>query len=715
MSNSLYSPYWYRVARLKPSLAPQVSVERHEYRGKPGFVLQDRASGRHHRLNSTARYLVGLMDGRHSAEEIWTMAMERLGDAAPTQEQMIQLLGSLHATDLLRCDVTPDSEELFRRFQKQQKQQRKQRWMNPLAIRIPLFDPQRFLSRHLGKVQWLFSKPVLLFYALFIAAALILAGLNWPEITGQLVERALAPENLLILWLTYPVVKALHEFGHAFAIRVWGGEVHEMGITLLVFMPIPYVDASSASAFADKYRRMLVGAAGMLVEWFAAAVALLVWINVEPGLVRDIAWNVMLIGGISTLLFNGNPLLRFDGYYILADAVEIPNLGKRAQQYLGYLFKRYLFGVEHLESPADSNGERRWFIGYGIASFIYRMFIMAAIILFVASQYFFIGVLLAIWALVMQLVIPLFKQIRFITTSPQIRMHRIRAVGASLSLVLVIALLLFVAPAPERSRAEGVMWLAEKAYIRAGTDGFVTEILAMPNQIVDKDEALIRFEDPELQAKLQLLEAQLQELQVRYTSNWSDDRVQAKMIQEQIGAKQADLARARQRLDSLLVRSPAAGRFVIPAVEDLPGRFMKQGEVVAYIVDQPLTRARVVVPQQDADRVRRTTRAVEIRPANDINRVIGAQIQRQRPAASSRLPSKALGTLGGGEIAVDPSDADGLLAAQSIFQFDLVLPEDANLTYSGSRVYVRFDHGTQPLGIQWYRSLRQLFLRQFSV
>lgn len=715
MSASLYSPYWYRVAKLKPSLAPQVSVERHEYRGKPGFVLQDKASGRHHRLNSTARYLVGLMDGQHDVETIWTMAMERLGDTAPTQDQMIKLLGSLHAADLLRCDVTPDSAELFKRMQKQQKQQLKQRWMNPLAIRIPLFDPQRFLSRNLGKVQWLFSKPVLVVYAVFIVAALVLAGMHWPEITGQLFERALAPENLLILWLTYPVVKALHEFGHAFATRVWGGEVHEMGITLLVLMPIPYVDASSAHAFPDKYRRMLVGAAGMLVEWFVAAMALFVWINVEPGLLRDVAWNVMLIGGVSTLLFNGNPLLRFDGYYILADAVEIPNLGKRAQQHLGYLCQRHLFGVEDIESPATSQGERRWFVGFGIASFIYRMIIMASIVLFVASKYFFVGVLLAVWALVMQIVVPLFKQIRFIVTSPQIRTHRLRAVSISLSLVVFLALFLFVAPAPERSRAEGVLWLAEQAYIRAATDGFVAEILVKADQSVEAGEALIRFEDPELQARLQLLEAQLQEMQVRYATYWSDDQAQAKMIQEQVKAKRAAIKRARQRLDNLLVHSPVAGRFVVPAIEDLPGRFIRQGEVVAYVVDQPLTRARVVVPQQDADRVRRSTQAVEIRPANDVLQVISAKIQRERPAASNRLPSKALGTLGGGDIAVNPADPDGVRTAQSIFQFDLVLPDDANLTYSGSRVYVRFDHGTQPLGIQWYRSLRQLFLRRFSV
>jgi putative peptide zinc metalloprotease protein len=715
MPSSLYSPYWYRVSQLKPTLAPQVSVERHEYRGKPSFVLQDKSSGRHHRLNSTARYLVGLMDGQHTIEQIWDASMDRLGDAAPTQDQMIKLFGQLHSVDLLRCDIPPDSAELFRRFQKHQKQQLKQRWMNPLAIRIPLFDPQQFLTRHLGKVQWLFSQSILIIYSMFILAALVLTGMHWPEITGQMFERALAPENLIILWLTYPVVKTLHEFGHAFATRVWGGEVHEMGVTLLVLMPIPYVDASCATAFPDKSRRIIVGAAGMLVELFFAAIAVFIWVNVEPGLVRDVAWNVMIIGGLSTLLFNGNPLLRFDGYYILADAVEIPNLAKRSQQHLGYLIQHHLFGVEGLNSVATSDGERRWFTGYGITSFVYRMFIMAAIILFIASQYFIVGILLAIWAGVAQIVLPLFKQIRFVLTSPQIRTHRLRAVSTSLSIVLFSTLLLFVAPTPNHSRAEGVLWLAEQAHIRTGTDGFVAEILAKPNQTVVKGDALIRFEDPELQTRLKLLEAQLQELQVRYDSHWSDNQVQAKMIQAQIKAAQADLTRTQERVDHLLIHSPVSGRFVVPASEDLPGRFMKQGEVIAYVIDQPLTRARIVVPQQYADRVRRSTQAIELRPVEDITRVITAQIKRERPAASNRLPSNALGTRGGGNIAVDPADMDGLKTAQSIFQFDLVLPEDANLSYSGSRVYVRFDHGTQPLGIQWYRSLRQLFLRQFSV
>src|SRR6185503_545443 len=128
-------------------------------------------------------------------------------------------------------------------------------------------------------------------------------------------------------------------------------------IMLLVLSPVPYVDASSAWAFQDKRKRMMVGAAGIAVELFLGSLALFVWLAVEPGAVRAVAYNVMLISGVSTLLFNGNPLLRFDGYYVLADAIEIPNLGTRANRYLGYLFQRYVLGVPDAESPAQSAGE----------------------------------------------------------------------------------------------------------------------------------------------------------------------------------------------------------------------------------------------------------------------------------------------------------------------------------------------------------------------
>src|SRR5262249_45942838 len=161
-----------------------------------------------------------------------------------------------------------------------------------------------------------------------------------------------------ILGLCFPVIKFLHELGHGYATKAGGGEVHEMGVLLLVFMPVPYVDASAATGFRGKWRRGLVGAAGLLTGTFIASGFLVVWVLSEPGLLRAIAFNVMLIAGVSTLVFNGNPLLRFDGYYIFSDWIEVPNLAVRGNQYWRYLTERYVFRMSHVEPPPSTAGER---------------------------------------------------------------------------------------------------------------------------------------------------------------------------------------------------------------------------------------------------------------------------------------------------------------------------------------------------------------------
>jgi putative peptide zinc metalloprotease protein len=208
---------------------------------------------------------------------------------------------------------------------------------------------------------------------------------RWPELSNSFSDRVLAVDNLFVLYLVFPLIKALHELGHASATKAGGGEVHDLGIVLLVLLPVPYVEASAATVFKSKYRRALVGAAGMGVELFVAAIAFYIWLLVEPGLVRAILFNVMLIASVSTLLFNGNPLLRYDAYYILADLIEIPNLAVRSTRYWGYLIERYILGVHDAEAPDASWAEKVWFLFYGFASTLYRIFVTIVIALFIAG------------------------------------------------------------------------------------------------------------------------------------------------------------------------------------------------------------------------------------------------------------------------------------------------------------------------------------------
>lgn len=715
MSDSLFSPSWYRVAELRPRLRAHVELHRHEYRGEVWFVLQDHASGRSHRFTPAAYRFMGLMDGRATVQELWDAANEQLGDQAPNQDEVIRLLGQLHAADALLCDVPPDSRELFRRYQRHQGMLWKRRLATPLAVRFPLFDPERFLARTLWLVRPLFSWFGALLWILVVGIGTVLAGVHWSELTDDIVDRAMTPHNLLLLWLIYPLVKALHELGHGYAVKNWGGEVHDIGIMLLVLAPVPYVDASAASGFRDKWARMVVGGIGIAVELFLASLALFTWLLVEPGAVRAVAYNVMLIGGISTLFFNGNPLLRFDGYYVLADALEIPNLGTRSNKYLGYLVQRYAFGLREAESPAHSTWERGWFVFYGIASFLYRMMIMFVIILYIAGKFFAIGVLLALWAAFSQIIKPMGKGLGFLFGSPRLRRNRGRAYAVSAAAVAAIALALFIAPAPLWTVAEGVIWPGERSQVRAATDGFVTRVLVPDGTEVAAGEPLLATEEPFLSARVEVLEAQLRELEARLMSEQYRDRVQAAVIREEIAAVQADRDRTRGRAEDLIVRSPAAGRFVLPGAKDLPGSFLRQGQVVGYVITPDDLTARVAVGQDDIGMVRGRTRGARV-----VIDEYGAQdhpapVLREVPGGTTTLPTPALGTTGGGRFAVDPRDPEGRKTLARVFEFEVALPPDLAQVHLGSRVLVRFDHGSEPLGFQLYRALRQLLLRQFGV
>ena len=715
MSETLFSPSWYRVANLKPRIRAHAVIHRHAYRGKVWFVLQDHAAGRSHRFSPAAHHFVGLMDGSRTVQQIWEASSARLGDAAPTQEEVIRLLGQLHSADALLCDVPPDGMEVFRRHQRHSRMEWRRRLWTPLALRFPIWDPDRFLDRTMAFVGPLFGWLGLLFWLAVVGSGLVLAVAHWTDLTENIVDRVLAPQNLLLLWIVYPVVKALHELGHAYATKRWGGEVHEIGIMLLVLTPVPYVDASASWGFRDKWKRMVVGAAGIGVELFLGSLALFVWLSVEPGAVSSVAYNVMLISGISTLLFNGNPLLRFDGYYVLADGLEIPNLGTRANKYFGYLYQRYLCAVQDAESPAESPGERAWMVIYGIAAFLYRMFIMFVIIVFIAGKFFVVGVLLALWALSTQVVVPVSKSLNFLATNPGLRRQRGRVMLTSMLLTVALIGLVFAAPAPSWTRAQGVVWVPEEAQVRAGTEGFVQRVLAPVDSEVVRGQPLIQAEDPFLATRVALLKAQLKELSAQYDALVQQDRVQAQMVREEMASVSANLERARERAAELTIRSPANGRFVAPNAVDLPGRFVSKGQLVAYVVAPRELTARVAVGQDDIALVRSRTRGVEVVLAAWGAGPVDAQIRREVPAGSRQLPSSVLGSAGGGAFAVDPRDNQGVTALARVFQLELALPADLRSSFLGARVYVRFDHGFEPVGFQIWRALRQLLLRQFDV
>jgi putative peptide zinc metalloprotease protein len=715
MADSLFSPSWYRVAGLKPRLRSHVEIHRHHYRGDLWYVLEDHASGRLSRFTPTAYHIIGLMDGKRTVQEIWDAARERLREEAPTQEEVIRLLSQLHATDALQADVVPDTIEIMKRFKKKRSALWKQNLRSPLFMRFHLFDADRFLTRFQGLARPFFSWPGLVAWLIVVGTAVFLAGVHWAELTKNITDRILNPGNLVVMWLVFPVLKAFHEFGHGFAVKLKGGEVHDMGIMFLVLTPVPYVDASASSAFRDKRERILVGAAGMAVEIFIGALALFFWSSTEPGPLRSLAYNVIFIAGVSSILFNGNALLRYDAYYILSDLLEIPNLGPRGLRYLGYLFQRYLFGVRDAEPPESTPGEKVWFILYTVASWAYRIFIYVAIVLFIASKFLFIGVLFALWAVVSMMVLPAAKGVRFLSSSPRLTRKRARAYLVTGLILAAIVVLISLVPFPLGTRAEGVLWIPEHSFVRAATDGFVEKLLATPGSRVRAGDPLIECSDPLLPAQIRVLESKLGELQATYDAQIIEDRVKAQITKEEMQNITGRLKDAKEREGELTVRSPGNGVFIVPEPQDLPGRFAKRGELLGYVLTRSSVTARVVVYQADVDLVRNQTRDIRVRLPENIPETVPAAILREVPAATDQLPGRALAQEGGGKIAIDPRDRFGIKAFQKLFLFDIELPNFKGLYNVGGRLYVRFDHGYEPLAYRWYREIRQLFLRRFNV
>jgi putative peptide zinc metalloprotease protein len=706
---------WQRLEGLRPRLRDDLVIVHHRYRGVDWHLLHDPVADRRYWFNNDAEAVLRRFDGRQTLKELRTELQNADGASSPDEAELLALLNRLQAADLLVSPGPRDPAELFNRWRKAQVARQRGRWLRPLAIRLPLFDPTPLVDRLLPWVRPLFRHTTLLVWLAVVGLALLLGVRHAPELQAHGESRFLDPLNLLLLWASYPVLKGLHEFGHAFAVRRWRGQVHELGVMFLVFMPVPYVDGSAASAFADKQARLVVGAVGIMIEAFVAALGLMVFLAVEPGLLRDLCFNLTVLGGVSTLLFNGNPLLRFDGYYVLVDALEIPNLATRAQQFYGYLFKRYLFGLTQASSPVIARGEPFWFLSYGAASFVYRLVISLTIALYVAGLAFFIGLGLALWVLIGQLLLPLSRQIRALLTGPEYASCRLRSNALVFGLAAAIAALAVGWPVPANTVAEGVILLPERTLVRAGAAGEVAEVFRRDGQTVTAGAPLLGLHDAPTVTRVEVLRARAAELRARIEQQRNKDLVQAGILEEELASTQEELTEAERRVAQLVVVSPASGRLDLLQPLDLPGRYVEKGQVLGVVRTADRVTARVVVPHQRVERVRRDTLGLGVRIPGRSAPTLPAELIAEVPSGTHHLPSATLGSLAGGRVAVDARDQAGLTSLEPVFQFDIGLPARTELDYPGARVLVRFEHSREPLAPRWYRSVRQLLLGRLEI
>jgi putative peptide zinc metalloprotease protein len=714
LSAQLVDSHWYRVADLAPRLREGLRMHPQRYRGQLWYVIEDRINGKYHRFDAPAYRLIRLFDGSATLDQLWLRLAAQPGEHLPSQQELLALLGRLHALDLLAGDAVPDLGELAEREAQQSRQRWRQRWLNPLALRVPLVDPDRWLAPLADALRPLAGRAGALLWLAWVLPALALAAMHGRELTHNFGEQLLAFDNLLLLALLYPLVKLLHELGHGIACKLHGGEVHDMGVMLLLFLPVPYVEASSAWTFADRRARMLVGAAGILVELAIAAGAFYLWLLLEPGLLRALAYNVAVLASVSTVLFNGNPLLRYDGYYVASDALEIPNLASRANQFWRYLVERHLLKRERAVSPASSAGEARWLCAYAPLSFAYRLLVMFSIAAFVAQQYFVAGMLLAVWSLVGGLGLPLYRSLGWL----QRVVWRVEAGAQARRIVLALAaslaLLLFALPLPYRSQADGVLWLPEKALLRAPQSGFVAQLVARPGTLLEPGAPVLQLAEPALERELEVQLAREDAAQARLDAALVDEPARLEQYRLELAREQSASAYQRQRARRLELHAGARGRLWLDQAEDLQGRWVREGQLLGQLTsEEQAPRVRVIVDQAQADAIRGRSTEVLVRLPFDVDRVWPARIVQAVPAAGTELPSAALGRQGGGAVPTDPHDDSGRKALVSHFEYELALPDDFPHRLVGSRVAVRFVHAAEPLAPRLWRAARRQLLALF--
>ncbi|MEX2214146.1 MAG: hypothetical protein WD768_08465 [Phycisphaeraceae bacterium] len=764
-----FSESWYRVSTLKPALRTVVQTYRQHYRARMWYVLRDPTNNQFFRLDDAGYHFVGMLDGKRTVAEVWDACNEELGDRAPTQGEAIQLLGQLFTSNLLSAELPPDSASMFERYRKRVRREVGGYFMNLLFMRIPLFDPEPILEKWVSVCGWAFSKIGLLLWCILLGFAFSQLTGRWDELFAAAdPQLLLQTENILLLYLCFAGLKAIHEFGHGFACKRFGrlngtgGEVHTMGIMFLVLMPVPYVDASSAWAFRSKWQRIIVGAGGMYIELAIAAIAAIVWANTNAGtLVHDICFNVMLIASVSTILFNANPLLRYDGYYMLSDLLEMPNLYQRSKDYLYYLVKRYVYRARKPRNPANTSGERGWLFFYAIAASIYRVFITVAITLYLMDLLqgvlLFVAIFLALSGLVSFMIMPMFKWFKYLATSDELaRSRRLAIITTMLFLGTIITVIGFI-PFPDRERAPAVIEPEKYHNLFMQADGIVTDTRESGTR-VSKGDWLIKATNEELvaQQKEVVADLKLAAAQSRLARADNELGLVASYVDKQI-ALERQRVRLKEQIESLNIVSPIDGIWISPDIEQMRGTYLKTGDELGLVASEDALVIRAVTDQTLGPRLMPEVMAIaknQERPAKVEIRVKGRPgdwfegvIPSEKdiaPAGHDQLSSQSLGYHAGGSVQVRMDDQSGTKAAEPMFEVKIrPLHAERNAAMlaeweaarakaeslgktpppkpqpivlrSGQRVEVRFEMPAKPLAVQWYLKIRQLLQRRFKM
>jgi putative peptide zinc metalloprotease protein len=558
-------------------MRPDLIARRQRWQGREFWTVKDPLALRYFRFEAEEFAILSMLDGQTSAEQICERFEQQFVPQRLPSGQLQQLLVMLHRSNLLIADALGQGQQLLTRHRDRQRRVRIGTLTNFLAIRIRGIDPDRILTWLDGWVGWVFSAPAAVAALAIALSAILLVFAEFQTFEARLpaFHAFFAAQNWLWLAMTLAATKVLHEIGHGLACKRFGGECHEMGLMLLVFTPCLYCNVSDAWMIPSKWRRAAIGAAGMYIELILAAVATFLWWLSEPGLFNHLCLNVMFVCSVSTVLFNANPLMRFDGYYILSDILEIPNLRQKSAAVIQRKLAKWILGLRERPDPFLPTRRRWLFALYSIAASIYGWLVMLSIFWFLyrALEPYglkVIGQLLAATMIAGLVVAPAMRMLHFLFEPA--RSQNVKKTRAAIVLTLIFGAIagLLCIPLPYYVACSFEVQPRGADSVYVDVPGELREVI-LDGGAVQPGAALARLDNIEARLAHQRLLSQRAELATRIDiirqRAVTDDAALLELSQteEALTALDQQLRRLEEDLAKLTIRAPREGIIVPPA------------------------------------------------------------------------------------------------------------------------------------------------------
>ena len=697
-----------RLREARVELRRDLDVSRHVFRGQVSYVLQDPLTFQSHQFSVGNYYVLTFLSIDRTLAECFDALVESGHLNQGDEERFYVFVLSQHRTGFLKLPVSDES-TLYQRHLAKREQKRKGRVMGFLFWQIPLWNPDRFLLRTKHLVGPIFTRGAFFVWCVLVTLALFVLSKNWSEFQRPVAD-IFSGSNLPLLWATLVVLKVAHEFGHAYSCRHFGGHVPEMGAYLILFTPCAFVDTTSAWGFTRKRERLAVNMAGMYVEVGIAAIALLCWSVTTPGVWRECLHNVVILASIVTVGFNVNPLMRYDGYYALADLIEIPNLRARSQAYAVAVLKNVLFGVPIARRP-ETRSMRLWLFFFGVFSALYKVVLVLGISMAIALKFPVGGLLLGGVYVGKELIRLVKNTIPYLWFGEEVAGMRVRAVLCSVFCAGALPLALAGVPIPNRVKTLGVVVGGVETVHRAEASGFLTAVHVQPGDIVAPTAGVVTLTEPDKAANLEMARARLEGARLRQRVWFVTDQGAAAEEGKRIEALQDEVDYLEHDLERLSIKADDHGRVVACLDKSELGRFVRRGEPVATLVrGAPMVRA-LIDQEGFANAHPEVGLEVEFQAQHMPGRILKGTIESVRPVGTRELDSDFLDHLDLTEFSLHPVTRE---ASRSQFEIAIALDEiEGRALRHGMTGRIRLTGTSEPVGAVLYRKL-MLFLSQLD-